>query len=138
MASNYTENYGLCQWEATDQVLREEFNQDNAKIDAALEAKGNCRIVSGTYVGSGQGDMNHPIHLDFGNPPLFLVITDNYTWMILVRGSTYAYAYKDTSTSRNKVVWTDGGVEWSCSNSFQNAENMLDEEGTTYYYVALL
>ena len=22
MASNYTENYGLCQWEATDHVLR--------------------------------------------------------------------------------------------------------------------
>ena len=36
MASNYTENYGLCQWEATDQVLREEFNQDNTKVDAAL------------------------------------------------------------------------------------------------------
>ena len=36
MASNYTENYGLCQWEATDQVLREEFNQDNAKVDEAL------------------------------------------------------------------------------------------------------
>lgn len=36
MASNYTEHYGLCQWEATDQVLREEFNEDNAKVDAAL------------------------------------------------------------------------------------------------------
>lgn len=36
MASNYTENYGLCQWEATDQVLRTDFNEDNAKIEAAL------------------------------------------------------------------------------------------------------
>ena len=36
MASNYTENYGLCQWEATDHVLREEFNQDHAKIDTCL------------------------------------------------------------------------------------------------------
>ena len=36
MASNYTEHYGLCQWEATDQVLREEFNQDNTKIDTIL------------------------------------------------------------------------------------------------------
>lgn len=36
MASNYTEHYGLCQWEATDQVRREEFNQNNAKIDEAL------------------------------------------------------------------------------------------------------
>ena len=38
MASNYTENYGLCQWEATDNFVRTEFNQDNAKIDAALKA----------------------------------------------------------------------------------------------------
>ena len=36
MASNYTENYGLCQWEATDQVLRTEFNEDNTKVEAAL------------------------------------------------------------------------------------------------------
>ena len=36
MASNYTENYGLCQWEATDQVLRTDFNGDNAKVEAAL------------------------------------------------------------------------------------------------------
>ena len=38
MASNYTSNYGLCQWEANDKVLRSEFNGDNAKIDAAISA----------------------------------------------------------------------------------------------------
>ena len=38
MASNYTENYGLCQWEATDGVLRTDFNEDNEKIDDALKA----------------------------------------------------------------------------------------------------
>lgn len=36
MASNYTENFGLCQWEATDQVLRTEFNEDNRTIDESL------------------------------------------------------------------------------------------------------
>ena len=38
MASNYTQNYGLCQWEATDQVLRTDFNEDNQKIEAAFLA----------------------------------------------------------------------------------------------------
>ena len=38
MASNYTSNYGLSQWEANDKVLRSEFNGDNAKIDAAISA----------------------------------------------------------------------------------------------------
>ena len=31
MASGYTANYGLCQWQGEDKFLREEFNQDNAK-----------------------------------------------------------------------------------------------------------
>ena len=39
MASNYTSNYGLCQWEATDAVLRTDFNEDNEKIDAALKSQ---------------------------------------------------------------------------------------------------
>ena len=38
MATNHTPNYQLNQWEATDQVRRTDFNEDNAKIDAALEA----------------------------------------------------------------------------------------------------
>ena len=38
MATNYTSNYGLCQWVAADKVLRTEFNEDNAKIDAAIAA----------------------------------------------------------------------------------------------------
>ena len=37
MASNHTTNYNLNQWEATDKVLRTDFNEDNAKIDAALK-----------------------------------------------------------------------------------------------------
>lgn len=37
MASNYTTNYGLCQWEPGDSFVQTEFNQDNAKIDAAIQ-----------------------------------------------------------------------------------------------------
>jgi len=45
MASNYTSNYGLCQWQASDKVLRTEFNADNAKIDAAIKAV-DSRVTS--------------------------------------------------------------------------------------------
>ena len=37
MATNQTTNYQLNQWEPTDAVQRVEFNQDNAKVDAALD-----------------------------------------------------------------------------------------------------
>jgi len=46
MASNYTSNYGLCQWEASDKVLRTEFNADNAKIDAALVSKASTSALN--------------------------------------------------------------------------------------------
>ena len=36
MASNYTENYQLPLWAADDAFLREEFNDANQKIDAAI------------------------------------------------------------------------------------------------------
>ena len=39
MTTNQTTNYQLNQWEPTDQVLRTEFNADNAKIEAALDGK---------------------------------------------------------------------------------------------------
>jgi hypothetical protein len=36
MSTNHTPYLGLCQWEPTDPVIREDFNADNQKIDAAL------------------------------------------------------------------------------------------------------
>ena len=38
MATNYTTNYQLNQWEPPDAVQRVDFNTDNAKLDAALAA----------------------------------------------------------------------------------------------------
>lgn len=38
MANSQTDHYGLNQWAAEDPVLREEFNRDNAKVDAAIQA----------------------------------------------------------------------------------------------------
>lgn len=38
MPTNHTENYALSQWERSDRILMEDFNADNAKLDAALKA----------------------------------------------------------------------------------------------------
>ena len=40
---NRTTNYNLCQFEASDQVQRTDFNEDNAKIDAAIAAEADAR-----------------------------------------------------------------------------------------------
>lgn len=41
-ASNQTTNYDLSQWLPTDPVHHEDFNGDNAKLDAALAAKADA------------------------------------------------------------------------------------------------
>ena len=48
MSTNHTTNYNLCQWLATDQVKRTDFNEDNAKIVARLQAsngKNRCKKI---------------------------------------------------------------------------------------------
>ena len=46
MASGQTTNFGLNQWAAEDQVLREEFNENNAKVDATLsELKERNKLI---------------------------------------------------------------------------------------------
>ena len=39
MSTNHTPNYSLSQWERSDKVQMDDFNADNARIDAALAAK---------------------------------------------------------------------------------------------------
>ena len=46
MATNYTTNYQLNQWEPTDAVQRVDFNTDNAKLDAALAAKAEAAALN--------------------------------------------------------------------------------------------
>ena len=96
MASNYTTNYQLNQWEAGDQVLRTDFNADNSKIDAALKGLaekdtalegtlasqataisklGTCTVDHFTYRGTGTYGSDGPTEITFSRQPIFFVIT---------------------------------------------------------------
>ena len=62
---NKTANFQLTQWEKTDRIMMEDFNRDNAAIDAALKSNadkaaalqtalagaGNCSIETKSYTG---------------------------------------------------------------------------------------
>ena len=88
MASNYTTNYQLNQWEAGDQVLRTEFNQDNQKIDTALKNQAdsiaaletildgllNCRVYTFQYTGTGLTGRENFWQMTFPAKPALLVI----------------------------------------------------------------
>lgn len=91
MASGQTTNFGLNQWAAEDQVLREEFNQDNVKIEAALGLL--PKIITGSYVGTGTKDA---VHCNTGARPKLVIIStsntqDSGAWVI------YAIAWETSS-----------------------------------------
>ena len=85
MPSNHTPNYALNQWERDDRVLMEDFNADNAKIDAALAAQaeahaalaaraGNCSIGVLTYQGNGTAGANNPTRIAFPKMPAAYIV----------------------------------------------------------------
>lgn len=78
-STNQTANYQLCQWAADDQVLREDFNADNLKVDTALAALAlQSTIVFGSYTGDGTD--NRQITLGF-RPAAVLILPYGGTYM---------------------------------------------------------
>ena len=145
MASGQTTNYGLNQWAAEDPVLRTDFNQDNAKLDAALSQlsnstarKGNCQIVSGTYVGTGTCRTVYT-SLEIGFAPKFILVLNE-------GGSRFIRALSGTSrvgvaTSSNSAYfcnleWTETGLRWINTGS-NEAGDQLNQADMTYRWLAI-
>ena len=142
MASNQTEHYGLNQWAAEDPVLREEFNRDNAKTDAALG--GILKITSGTYVGTGERGSEHPNTLTFPFPPQLVVIEAEMPnglalGTIVVRGQRISGGIGVTGVSGHGLylylTLEENTLSWYTTSSFEY--NQLNTLNTTYRYWAL-
>ena len=142
-----TTNYQLNQWAKSDRLRMDDFNADNAKIDAALKANadaiaetaaacGNCRIVYGSYVGNGQYGRDTPKTLTFDGTPLFIVLSGRYHFYS-VKGSQYAQTICSTSLAPTTLfmTWDSQSVSWYTSESADKQLNLSDE---TYFYIALL
>ena len=151
MPSNQTTNYGLSQWVKSDQVKMEDFNADNAKIDAAIKAeadtraaetaalnaalnkKGNCRVVTMNYIGDGLFGRKNPKTLTFDSKPMALFIYGfNSSMIYMLRGWSTAILNEGNSIY---VSWGDDSVSWS---SDTNAIRHLNQEGASYCVVAFL
>ena len=159
MSTNHTTNYNLNQWEAADKVLRTEFNEDNAKIDAALKSnadaigtlegqmasvqagKGNCQVVYGTYQGNDEFGEAHPNTLTFDHKPILVLIQepdsddDRDTKLRLMRGVSWAVGTDNNYAWEIDVVWSETGVQWHSPQGPYQQFNLAD---TAYPYMAIL
>lgn len=69
MASNQTTNLGLNQWAASDAILRTDFNNDNAKVDAAYKELMDEVTVGRVYIGSGDMPDGYCVQIDPDGTP---------------------------------------------------------------------
>lgn len=88
--ASYTTNYQLHQWEASDDFLRTDFNEDFQKIDAAVKGvettlsaaiAGKSAAVGGSYVGNGGVTA-----IQLGFQPKAVVVSRNYYTATAVPG----------------------------------------------------
>ena len=146
-----TTNYNLNQWEAVDPVRREDFNADNAAIDAALgmlfanvgSGGSNCRVEWGSYTGTGTFGDAKPTALTFAFKPLLLVIcssnfeADAHGPTLLIRGQTVGIPVCGTSGSTEGVMqllWENDGIFWFAMKSSAHQNNQAN---AVYHYVVL-
>lgn len=142
----HTEYHQLCLWDPEDRILREDFNSDNAKTEAALadltEAVagcGNCKIVYGSYTGTGNYSSAHPNSLTFSGQPLLVAVanTKNGSLLVMLYSASNGLALISREsgnqtpildwTAENTVSWYSGG-----------AANQFNTSGVTYVYVGLI
>lgn len=134
MANSQTEHYGLNQWAAEDPVLREEFNHDNAKIDALLTSLSN-RFFYGTYNCDGTYGEEHPITLTFPFKPkvLFLAPLDasvwSYAWITYGTTRCYIHTYYNSGDFLT-LSWNGNSVTYYAE---KNATVQYNYSGKTLY-----
>ncbi len=163
-STNKTPNYALNQWVGIDPVLMEDFNTDNAKIDAALaefseridtQVAGRLKLAMGSYAGNGTYGEDNPCSLSFDFTPVLVIVQKAFKNIvlaptslraILIRPSTkpgvdmYAGA-SQTNTMDIDVVWSDKGVKWwmdmSGTNTIHAPNWQLNTKDEIYHYIAI-
>ena len=132
----HTTNYNLNQWEAGDVVRREDFNADNAKIDAALKSVSDAspEIVFGTYTGDGNASQT----INLGRKPRIVLVEVAYG----IRSGSGAYgglAAQGYPAKRNAVqmitLTDDGFIVYLYDPGGYGART--NDSGITYYYLAI-
>ena len=147
MPTNHTPNYQLSQWERTDRVLMDDFNADNAKIDAALGAhavllaglearKGNCRIEAFRFQGTGVYNQKSQVVLDFSARPLFFFYTGTKSFFFSTgTDRSHIYLGNRHTAVDNVLTLSKVEMEWVDNRAIIKVPSDLDalnDNGDTY------
>ena len=140
--ASYTTNYGLHQWESTDDFLRTDFNTDFQKIDAALagiqaDTDGKVEMVTGTYQGDGSDERT----ITLGFQPKALYLCNQNGMAGYIEGYYYTYGglvlpnhpiidYRHDNAVAVEIISTGFRL-------YRSDYRLANEPNWTYFYLAL-
>ena len=116
-----TAQFGLNQWEMSDRIQMQDFNRDNAAIEAAL-AKRNCQFYTATYQGDGRDSRTHT----FPAKPIFVLIYSLAHIFIMTRNAEKGVNYLAGRADNYDTTWAENSVTLSRSGSFMSIANDAD------------
>ena len=131
--ATYTENYGLHQWEASDDFLRTDFNTDLGIIDGALGNK--AELVMGSYTGTSADDVT------------VLTVTLGFQPRVVVFGVA-GFRYNGAEGSDNNCMALYPGVDCTGTTGWNTGGGRITADGfqvwgrsnyinSVYHYAAL-
>ena len=127
-----TAQFGLNQWEMSDRIQMQDFNRDNAAIEAALAAR-NCQFYTASYVGTGDG----PRSFTFPHKPMVVfVMTAGGIFMVGVQGVPNLLMNYLTNGFSVDVAWEGNTVTWQHYSG--GADYSANCKGKNYTLLALL
>lgn len=101
------------------------------------------KIETGSYVGTGTSEKDNPNTLTFGFIPRMVIIKPDsptsYYHLEMICGQAQTYSYQGNSNyGKVNISWTGMAVSWYCySTSYSPEAGQLNNEGTTYHYIAI-
>lgn len=140
MASKHTEHYQLNQWSLDDPVQMEEFNQDNRKVDQALNwlMNNRTRLATGSYTGTGEFGAEHPTTLTFDFTPKLLFMYGNGVSARFFLAHPGITEYLDPTAGNSfpmlHLTWAENSVSWY---NTTGADYQLNHPNTNYFYLVI-
>lgn len=119
-----TAQFGLNQWEMSDRIQMDDFNADNAAIEAALGTR-NCRFYTASYTGNGEATKTWTFP---AKPIMVLIIGKSIS--AFIQDFPIGITQFGAGSTMITATWHENSVTWSASsNSGIDAANSHDSYG---------
>ena len=132
---NYTQNHQLPQWERSDRIMMEDFNDMTEKIEAGLAGK--AEVVTGTYTGNGAS--SRTITLGFQPKALYLCsqggLAGYLSGYYYVCGGLALPGHPLVDQGNNNAVAVE--ITATGFQLYRDSYRQVNENGWVYFYLAL-